>query len=103
MQFTKDYLADSAKLEFNEIAWTLQAGRHPFRYRRAFVASSAAQAREILSDPNSGRVRVGVAEGREREFLFLFPGQGSQYLNMGRGLTMRLQYFGRRWTRAASY
>ena len=82
----KDYLADSAKSEFNEIAWTLQAGRHPFRYRRAFVASSAAQAREILSDPNSGRVRVGVAESREREFLFLFPGQGSQYLNMGRGL-----------------
>ena len=82
----KDYLAASAKSEFNEIAWTLQAGRHSFRYRRAFVASSAAQAQEILSDPNSGRVRVGVAESREREFLFLFPGQGSQYLNMGRGL-----------------
>ena len=80
------YLADSANSELSEIAWTLQAGRHPFRHRRAFVATSAAQAREILSDPNSGRVRVGVAESREKEILFLFPGQGSQYLNMGRGL-----------------
>ncbi|MBD8496923.1 hybrid non-ribosomal peptide synthetase/type I polyketide synthase [Paenibacillus arenosi] len=64
-----------------DIAFTLQSGRKSFPYRKSVVCSSREEAVEQLS-------AVGVdivAEDIPRVF-FMFPGQGSQQVNMAREL-----------------
>lgn len=64
--------------ELADAAFTTQVGRRAFRYRRAIVAADG-------SNPlfPSRRPSFGEVEPREKpSVVFLFPGQGSQYVNM---------------------
>ena len=70
-----------------DVAYTLQVGRREFGHRRALVASSVEEAAAALRGLDSRRVHAGEAgEEEEREVVFMFSGQGSQYVGMGRGL-----------------
>jgi phthiocerol/phenolphthiocerol synthesis type-I polyketide synthase E len=69
-----------------DVAWTLQAGRTPFEYRRALVARTGAEAADALEPRASDRVFGGIAPGGRSPVAFLFPGLGSHYPGMGRGL-----------------
>jgi amino acid adenylation domain-containing protein len=69
-----------------DVAWTLQAGRHPFAHRRVLVARDGAEAAGVLERRAPDRLFGGVAAEGPREVAFLFPGVGSQYPGMGRGL-----------------
>lgn len=64
-----------------DAAWTLAIGRKPFRCRRAVAAPDFASLAEALRD---GAGVSGVAERSNPPVHFLFPGQGSQHVNMGR-------------------
>lgn len=65
-------------------AFTLMNGRKAFAHRRALVASSSEDAAAGLINP---RRFIQGTYARERPVIgFLFPGQGAQYINMGRGL-----------------
>jgi non-ribosomal peptide synthase protein (TIGR01720 family) len=77
-----EHLKDHPEINLADIAYTLQIGRKAFGQRRAVVCreGDAATALETL-DP--GRVYTGVQESRERSVVFMFPGQGAQYVNMG--------------------
>jgi amino acid adenylation domain-containing protein len=77
------YLEGSAPGELSDVAYTLQARRPHFAYRRAIVASSRADAVVALrgtSDTSSKR----RLERRAAPVAFAFPGQGTQYVGMGR-------------------
>lgn len=68
-----------------DIAYTLQVGRAAHVYRRAFVATSIEDAIGTLAVADS----LGLAkceEGDQPSVVFMFTGQGSQYVNMGRDL-----------------
>jgi acyl transferase domain-containing protein len=80
------YFEENPEASLSDIAFTLQTGRRSFRYRRSFVASDLLDAASALKSPSSLRMFSGTVENEQREFAFLFPGQGSQYVNMGRGL-----------------
>ena len=67
-----------------DVAYTLQVGRKPFAHRRAVVARGVRDAALALASLDPERVLTGRA-GRPR-LAFLFPGQGTQYVGMGRGL-----------------
>jgi acyl transferase domain-containing protein len=69
-----------------DAAYTLQTGRRHFPYRRATVASTAAEAAEALVSGDSKRVWSRKCEHADAPVVFLFPGQGAQQVNMGRGL-----------------
>lgn len=71
-----------------DIAYTLQVGRGAFPYRKALVCTHRQEAIEALSSSKTTRVpsRVGSV-------VFLFSGQGSQYLNMGRDLYLNEKTF----------
>jgi len=65
-----------------DAAFTLQQGRQALTYRRSLVAASAEEAVQALRSP----VAPVVSDRDDPPVVFLFPGQGAQYPNMGRDL-----------------
>jgi amino acid adenylation domain-containing protein len=80
------FLTDNPETNFADAAWTLQTGRRSFPYRRAVSANNIQDAVRALIKPDPKRVQNRVHSGAAPEIGFLFPGQGSQYPNMGREL-----------------
>lgn len=69
-----------------DVAWTLQAGRRGFDQRCAIVASSVEQAIARLASAEPARVASGAKPAQPSPVVFMFPGQGAQYPDMGAGL-----------------
>jgi acyl transferase domain-containing protein len=73
-----------------ELCFTAATGRSHFEHRLAIVGSDRTDLLDALSahlarDPNS-RAIGGHAEGIAPRVVFVFPGQGSQWIGMGRQL-----------------
>lgn len=66
-----------------DVAYTLHVGRPRLEHRLAVVAQCADDAAAALE--GSG-VRIEGAAPPRRSLVFMFPGQGTQYLDMARGL-----------------
>ncbi len=66
-----------------DVAFTLQVGRRAFNRRQAVVCRDVADAVLALRE---GRGASGSFEGSERPAVFLFPGLGDHYVDMGREL-----------------
>ena len=82
------HLESEPGLDLADAAFTLQTGRRAFDYRQAFACSDHDGARKVLSaapvktkSPRSAAAFDGVA--------FMFPGQGAQYVDMGRSALRR--------------
>lgn len=71
---------------FADAAYTLQTGRRAFRFRRAVVARSAAEAAEMLSGDRPDLVASAERSDEGLNIVFLFPGQGAQYAGMSQGI-----------------
>jgi acyl transferase domain-containing protein/SAM-dependent methyltransferase/acyl carrier protein len=74
-----------------DVCFTANAGRSHFSHRLAVVADSVPQAREKLVAFAEGRESLGVVSGNmiqptPPEVVFMFTGQGAQYVGMGRQL-----------------
>lgn len=81
----KTHLAQHPNLPLADVAYTLQLGRQVYRHRRWWVcAEGAALAALETPDPNASGQRV--TESGDPAVVFMFPGQGSQYLHMGASL-----------------
>ncbi len=80
------HLQENPGLRLQDVAYTLQAGRKPFAHRRAFAAATTEEARRLLSSREASRVFTGQAPTAAPGVVFMFSGQGSQYVNMGREL-----------------
>src|SRR5690606_28982437 len=72
----------SATLE--ELAFTLQNTRVGFNHRSFVVASSFQELVEKLANTNT--IQTSSLSEIPREIVFSFPGQGAQYLDMGKEL-----------------
>ncbi len=75
------FAAQAVDADSADAAWTLATGRKPFRCRRAVAARDFAELAEAL---RSGAGASGSADRSDPPVNFLFPGQGSQHVNMGR-------------------
>jgi amino acid adenylation domain-containing protein len=82
----RGHLQNHPDLNLRDLAYTLQVGRRSFEYRRALVARHRDDAIEALDQRDDRRVVTKAQKLRQRPCVFAFPGQGAQYLNMGKGL-----------------
>jgi acyl transferase domain-containing protein/acyl carrier protein len=81
-----EYLDNEPEVEMDDIAYTLQEGRSAFDFRRIVVCQGMEDALKKLSSPLSLKTHQLKSRKSHRAIVFMFPGQGAQYINMGKGL-----------------
>jgi acyl transferase domain-containing protein len=86
-----DHLGSHPEASIQDVCHTANAGRSHFPSRVSVLCTDILEAREKLRDcfssPLPGGVMVSRVSGRPRpRIAFLFTGQGSQYIGMGRQL-----------------
>jgi malonyl CoA-acyl carrier protein transacylase len=86
----ENYLAAHPDLALEDICFTSNVGRSHFEYRLAVVAESNRKLRDELTAFSAGQETAGLVSGQihssSPKIAFLFTGQGSQYVGMGREL-----------------
>ena len=84
-----DHLERRPETVLADAAHTLEIGRRSFPRRRVLACRDAASAVRALRGESAEGVLgpfTGVHDGESRGVVFLFPGQGAQYVDMGRDL-----------------
>jgi len=74
-------LIEDCSYSIQDIAYTLDKGRSAFSFRQTVVASNKDEAAALLKTLNA-KDSSKVLNGK-RKVVFMFPGQGTQYVNMG--------------------
>jgi len=83
------YLREKQTVNFADVAYTLQVGRKAFGHRRMAVCSSTDEAIKLLESTKDSPTRTPLAIQTSftkldtRPGVFMFPGQGAQYADMG--------------------
>jgi acyl transferase domain-containing protein/acyl carrier protein len=78
-----EHLKSNPPSSLADVAYTLQVGRKSFPRRRMLVCQSLADAVAALESLDRRRVSTHYQEPADRDVVFMFPGQGAQYANMG--------------------
>ncbi|WP_293120114.1 type I polyketide synthase, partial [Moorena sp. SIO4G3] len=86
----QNYLETNPELELADVCYTANTGRAQFNHRLGVIASEPTELIEKLLGWKTESELVGVFSGQPNsespQIAFLFTGQGSQYVNMGRQL-----------------
>jgi acyl transferase domain-containing protein/acyl carrier protein/ubiquinone/menaquinone biosynthesis C-methylase UbiE len=88
-----NYLQQNRDLNLADVAYTLAVGRKAFEHRRILVCENSDRAIAAFTSPDSPEVFTHYQKPCHRPVVFMFPGQGSQYVNMGRELYESEPYF----------
>jgi len=78
-----DHLRQHPDLNLADVAYTLQVGRKAFKHRRMTVCESLDDAVATLQTLDPKSVITSSQESIDRQVVFMFSGQASQYVNMG--------------------
>jgi len=87
----EQYLTEKPDLDLGDVCFTAYTGRSHFEHRLSVVASSTTQVCEKLAAFSTQQEATGVFSRQvsgtsQPKVAFLFTGQGSQYVGMGRQL-----------------
>ncbi len=83
-----EFFQNNSDVDLSDAAYTLKTGRKHFEYRNILVTDKISEASEILGDLNYKRILSSRLKSNDvkPEYVFMFSGQGSQYVNMGKDL-----------------
>jgi acyl transferase domain-containing protein/acyl carrier protein len=89
-----NHLKKHPGINLADAAYTLQVGRERFPYRKMLVCSTVEEAIELLSH-ESERIQsyFSAKDDEKKSIIFMFPGQGAQYVNMGLQLYEKEPFF----------
>ncbi|WP_437670502.1 type I polyketide synthase [Sorangium sp. So ce131] len=82
----------------SDVAWSLATTRTRFEHRAVVVARERAMVLDALGALGEGKASPSAAQGQARSagrVVFVFPGQGSQWVGMARSLMETSEVFGR--------
>ncbi len=82
----KHHLEQHPDLNLADVAFTLQTGRNGYNYRRSIGCQNTAEAIDNLTTLPHLTTATRQVIDRQPGVVFVFPGQGSQYVQMGREL-----------------
>ena len=92
----ENFFRENPHIDIDDAAYTLEVGRKAFQHRAMMVASSVKEAAEILHNHNMTIHQVTV---EKPNLIFMFSGQGAQYVNMGLELYQKEPVFRREMNR----
>lgn len=78
-----EHLKRHPDINMDAVAYTLQVGRTVFAHRRMLICDGRKDAIDALENPNLMRTVDTIQEQVKRKPVFMFSGQGSQYVDMG--------------------
>jgi acyl transferase domain-containing protein len=81
-----EHLDRYPETDLADVAYTQHLGRKDMAYRRVVVCRSTAEAANVLRSPHEPAVVPAHTRHVARDVVFLFPGQGTQYVDMASGL-----------------
>ncbi|MEH2082703.1 MAG: beta-ketoacyl synthase N-terminal-like domain-containing protein [Nostoc sp.] len=81
-----NHLKQHLDLNLADVAYTLQVGRQTFNHRRILVCHDIDDAVEALHTLEAQQVFTHYQQPCNRPVVFMFPGQGAQYVNMAQEL-----------------
>jgi amino acid adenylation domain-containing protein len=91
------WLKNTRDIRLADATYTLAVGRSEFPYRRWLVCSDREDAVKTLEESDQARILQGQSGEKLGEkkagVTFLFPGQGSPYVNMAQGLYHEVPMF----------
>ncbi len=82
----RSFLQQNPTARLADVAYTLHVGRRSFASRRAVVCATTEDALAALGDPQGRQCFTGSRDRSARPVVFMFSGQGAQYVGMGRDL-----------------
>lgn len=77
----KEYLRQNPDVNFADLVYTCQVGRRAFDHRGMVVCENSSDAISVLSTSDPTRL-LTAQRTTNRPVVFMFPGQGAQYVNM---------------------
>ena len=78
---------ENTEASLADISYTLTYGRHSFSNREVLVGKTKEEVLEqLLNDDPDQTQRTALGDEPHAKIIFMFPGQGSQYVNMGKDL-----------------
>jgi acyl transferase domain-containing protein len=80
---------EKENIKLEDVAWTLQVGRRGFGYRRAVVCRTVDDAIAALEETDAGRLMTNFKAKANPPVVWMFTGQGAQYVNMGLELYLK--------------
>ena len=80
------FIKSSADIKLADVAYSLSATRANFNKRSFTIASDSESAFNQLLSDKAAAIKSSEVKAIPSNFAFLFPGQGAQYLQMGKAL-----------------
>ncbi len=81
-----DFLKSNPETKLEDVAYTLKLGRREFEHRAMLACSDVSDALEALTTRDNKRLKKSKLGSDRRKIFFVFPGQGTQQVNMARGI-----------------
>ncbi|MCB0770680.1 MAG: amino acid adenylation domain-containing protein [Flavobacteriales bacterium] len=82
----RTWLEEHPDASLADAAYTLQVGRRHFKHRRLIVGGSHQEVIDAIANKDAQLIGTRELHQAAPGVVFMFPGQGSQYVNMGRDL-----------------
>jgi len=89
----RSWLEKHPEASLADAAYTLKVGRRSFKHRRVIVGGTHQEVIDAIANKDTASMATRELHEAAPGVVFMFPGQGSQYVNMGRDLYASEPYF----------